>query len=147
MLWKADSLPEKDMAKPLYTEVRREVLDTVVRTRDLLTYRQRIEILEQYLLSNIRDKGKWCFASWEEGNLGNSQSSAVIYINISNTECNKKYKPIIYMLYMQITNVISQTSRLNFKLNSTRNHPRKNYQAPYKFRITLQPITSNPSTR
>jgi hypothetical protein len=51
-------VPEEDVANPLYIEVRREVFDTVVRTRDLLMYRQRIEILEQYLLSNIRNKGK-----------------------------------------------------------------------------------------
>jgi len=31
--------------------------------------------------------------------------------------------------------------------NCTRRHPRKEYQAPYKIRITLQPITATPSTR
>ena len=48
------------MANPLYMEVRREDFETVVRTRDLLTYRERIEILEQYVFSNVRDKGKRC---------------------------------------------------------------------------------------
>jgi hypothetical protein len=51
-------VPEEDVPNPLYMEVRREVFDTVVRTRDLLTYRQRIEILEQYMLSNTRSKKK-----------------------------------------------------------------------------------------
>ena len=46
------------MVTPLYVEVEREASETVVRTRDLLTYRERIEILEQYVLSNVRSKGK-----------------------------------------------------------------------------------------
>ena len=51
-------------------------------------------------------------------NLENTQSSEVLYVNISNPECNIKYKPIFYILYIQITNVVSQIFRWNFKLIS-----------------------------
>ena len=63
-------------------------------------------------------KGNGVLLPEKKKHLGNSQSSAVVYINISNPECNVKYKPIFYILYVQITNVISQTFQLNVKLLS-----------------------------
>jgi hypothetical protein len=118
-LWKADSVPEEDVAKPLYMEVRREVFDKVVRTRDLRIDRE-LKYCKNMCCRIYGTKRNDVFLP-EKKNLGNSQSSTALCINSSTTECNIKYKHIFYMylcFYEQITNVISQTSRLNFKLIS-----------------------------
>jgi len=82
-------------------EVRREDFGTVVRTRDLLTYREReLKYWNNMCCRMCGTKGKDVLLPDKEKNLGNMQSSAVLYINNSNPECVVKYKPNFYILYM-----------------------------------------------
>lgn len=107
------------MANPVYMEVRREVFDKVVRTRDLRTDRE-LKYWKNMCCRICGTKGYYVFLPAKK-KLENLQYSTMLYINISNTECNTKYKPIVYMcrgLYRQITKVISQIFRLNFKIIS-----------------------------
>ena len=89
-------MSEEDVANPLHMEVRREVFDTVVRTRDLHTDRE-LKYWSNAYCRIYGTKENDVFFPENKKNLGNSQSSAVLYVNISNPECNTKYTSIFYM--------------------------------------------------